>query len=77
MLCITFFYTLTYEHVGKIQKKEKKTKHIYIADSHNYTLGLKRKKERHPSTFYSIYMKKKLIKIILEINKVSSERIVC
>ena len=26
------FYTLTYEHVGKIQKTERKTKHLYIAD---------------------------------------------
>ena len=25
MLCITFFYTLTYEYVGKIQKKESQT----------------------------------------------------
>ena len=35
------FNTLTYEHLGKIQKKEKKTKHIYIyiyiADSHTVT----------------------------------------
>ena len=28
---------MTYEHVGKMQKKEKKTKHIYIADLH--TIG--------------------------------------
>ena len=34
---ITFFYILTYEHVGKIQKKEQKTKHIYIADLHTIT----------------------------------------
>ena len=27
-----FFYTLNYEHVGKIQKTEKKTKHRYIVD---------------------------------------------
>ena len=32
-----FTYCMTYEHVGKIQKKEKKTKHIYIADSHTIT----------------------------------------
>ena len=58
MLCVTFLYTLTYEYVGKIQKKEKKTKHIYIADSHTITYRQKRKKETHHSTFFSIYMKK-------------------
>ena len=52
------FSTLTYEHVGKIQKKEKKTKHIYIADSHTITYWQKRKKETHPSTFFSIHIKK-------------------
>ena len=31
------FYTLTHEHVGKMQKKEKKAKHRYIADSHIIT----------------------------------------
>ena len=30
-------YTLTHEHVGKMQKKEKKAKHRYIADSHIIT----------------------------------------
>ena len=33
-----FFYTLTYEYVGKNTKKRKrKTKHTYIADSHTIT----------------------------------------
>ena len=33
-----FLHTDPYEHVGKIQKKkEKKTKHIYIANSHTIT----------------------------------------
>ena len=32
VICISFFYTLTYEHVGKIQKTEKKSKHLYHAD---------------------------------------------
>ena len=32
-----FLHTGPYEHVGKIQKKEKKTKHIYIANSHTIT----------------------------------------
>ena len=27
----------SYEHIGKIQKKERKTKHIYIADSRRIT----------------------------------------
>ena len=31
------FYTLTHEQVGKMQKKEKKAKHRYIADSHIIT----------------------------------------
>ena len=32
-----FIHTDPYEHVGKTQKKEKKTKHIYIANSHTIT----------------------------------------
>ena len=32
-----FLHTDPYEHVGKYQKKEKKTKRIYIADSHTIT----------------------------------------
>ena len=52
-----FFYTLTYEHVGKIQKKEKKTKHIYIADSHNYILT--KKKERKTPQYLLLYLHEK------------------
>ena len=40
------FYTLTYEHLGKIQKKEKKTKHIYIYISQTHTQLHTDKKER-------------------------------
>ena len=46
----------------KNTKKEKKTIHIYITDSYTITFWSKRKKEIHPSTFFSSYMKK-LIKI--------------
>ena len=42
----------------KYKKKEKKTKHTYIADSHTITYWQKRKKETHPCTFLSIYIKK-------------------
>ena len=54
MLCITFFYTLTYEYVGKIQKKEKKTKHIYIADSHTITY-----RKKHTIVPFSLFTCKK------------------
>ena len=55
-----FIYTLTYEHVGKIQKTERKTKHLYISDLqklHIYKTEINKK--TNPSTFFSIYMKKK------------------
>ena len=54
--CIKFFYTLTYEQVGKIQKTEKKTKHIQCI---HRRLTDKKNKQTNPSTFISIYMKKK------------------
>ena len=53
-----YIFLHTHEHVGKMQKKEKKAKHRYIADSHIITYWQKRKKETHPSTFFSTYMKK-------------------
>ena len=35
---VTYYIFLhTHEHVGKMQKKEKKAKHRYIADSHIIT----------------------------------------
>ena len=49
LLCyvLHFLHTLTYEYEGKYQKKEKKTKHIYIYRrlTHNYILT--KKKERN------------------------------
>ena len=60
LLCITFFYRLTYEHVGKIQKKEKKTKHICIADSHTIYI-LTKKKERNTSQYLFLYLHEKTI----------------
>ena len=56
-----FFYTLTYEHVGKIQKTERKTKHLYISDLQKLHIYKKEiNKKTNPSTFFSIYMKKKV-----------------
>ena len=43
------------------KKKEKKTKHIYIADSHNYILI--KKKERNTPQNILLYLREKLIKI--------------
>ena len=63
-----FLHTDPYEHVGKIQKKRKGN--IYTSRTHPITKKRERKKETHPSTFLSIYMKKL-------INEVSGERIVC
>ena len=57
----SFVHTDPYEHVGKIQKKEKKTKHIYIADSHNYILI--KKKERNTPQNILLYLHEKLVKI--------------
>ena len=68
MLYITFFYTLTYEHVGKIQKRKRKLNihpDIHTSQTHTqlHTDKKERKKETHPNTFFSIYMKKKILKI--------------
>ena len=55
-----FLHTdLEYEHVRKIQKTEKKTKHVYIVDSHTITYWQKRKKETKPSTLILFSLKKK------------------
>ena len=52
MLRFTFFYPLTYEHVGKIQKKEKKT-NIYTSQTHTQLhTDKKERKKTHPSTFF-------------------------
>ena len=71
MLCITFFCTLTYEQVGKIQnKKEKKLNiNIYRKLTQNYILT---KKERNTPPYL-------LMKKLVKINKKwgNGERIVC
>ena len=71
-----FSHTDPYEHVGKRQKKNRKEnwKYIHRRLTHNYIL-IKRKKETHPGTFFSIYMKK-LIKINNKWSKRRKDRIV-
>ena len=61
--CTTFFYILTYEHVGKMQKTEKKTNHIHIADSHTITYWQKEKERNTPQYLLLYLIQKKLIKI--------------
>ena len=56
-----FLHTDPYEHVGKIQKKkEKKTKHIYIANSHTITYWWKRKRERNTPLYILLYLHEKI-----------------
>ena len=51
-----FLHTDPYEHVGKIQKKkEKKTKHIYIANSHTITLMKKKERKKHTPLHSSLF----------------------
>ena len=61
------FNTLTYEHLGKIQKKEKKTKHIYIyiyiSQTHTqlHTDKKERNKERNTPQYLLLYLHEKQI----------------
>ena len=50
-----FLHTDPYEHVGKIQKKKKRKLNIFTSQTHTQlNTDKKRKKETHPSTFFSI-----------------------
>ena len=55
VMCYIFLHTDLWIR-RKNTKKEKKTKHIYIGDSHTITYWQKRKKVTHPTTFFSSYM---------------------
>ena len=57
------FYILTHEQAGEIQKKKRKL-NIYTSQTHTQLHTDKKETKKHtPSTFFSIYVKKKLIKI--------------
>ena len=56
--CLTFFYTLTYEQVGKIQKTEKKTKHIQCI---HRRLTLKKKRETNKPQYLLFYLHEKIM----------------
>ena len=56
---LQFLHTDPYEQVGKIPKKEEKTKHIYIANSHTITYWYK-KKERNTPQYLLLYLQEKI-----------------
>ena len=54
MLRFTFFYPLTYEHVGKIQKKEKKT-NIYTSQTHTQLHTDKKERKKNTPQYLLLY----------------------
>ena len=49
-----FLHADPYDHVGKIQKKEKKTKHIHRRLIHNYIL-IKKGRKKHTPVLSSLF----------------------
>ena len=56
---VIYFYTLTYEYVGKIQLKEKKTKHIYAVYRTQLPSDIK---ERNTPQYIFLYLHEKINK---------------
>ena len=54
LLCITLFYTLTYEYVGKIQKRKRKL-NIYISQTHTQLHTDKKERKKHTPVTSSLF----------------------